>query len=49
MALVQLVQTKPASYQLAGATALRFIEDLEEVEQRFEFIDKLLDHLAPAP
>ncbi|MCP3907904.1 MAG: transcription-repair coupling factor [Oceanicoccus sp.] len=47
IALVQLVQSQPATYQLAGATALKFSESLEETEQRFDFIDKLLDKLTP--
>jgi transcription-repair coupling factor (superfamily II helicase) len=48
IALVQLVQTQPTTYQLAGATALKFTEILEETEHRFDFIDKLLDTLTPA-
>ena len=47
IALVKLVQSQPAIYQLAGATALKFSESLEETEQRFDFIDKLLDRLTP--
>ncbi len=47
IALVQLVQSQPATYQLAGATALKFNETLEETEQRFQFVDQLLDTLAP--
>ena len=47
MALVQLVQTQPTTYQLAGATALRFTEELEDIEARFDFIDQLLDNLTP--
>ena len=48
IALIQLVQTKSSTYQLAGATALKFTEDLEDVEQRFQFIDRLLTTLAPS-
>jgi transcription-repair coupling factor (superfamily II helicase) len=47
--LVKLVQTKPGTYRLAGATALSFTSDLEEPEQRFQFIEQLLATLAPAP
>ncbi|MEE8057842.1 MAG: transcription-repair coupling factor [Pseudomonadales bacterium] len=47
MALVQLVQTKPATYQLAGATALRFSDELEDIELRFSFIENLLNTLTP--
>ncbi len=48
IALIQLVQTKSSTYQLAGATALKFTEDLEDIEQRFQFIDSLLTTLAPS-
>ena len=47
MALVQLVQSQPATYKLAGATALRFDEPLEDREQRFEFIEQLMINLTP--
>jgi len=47
IALVKLVQTQPATYQLAGATTLRFSEELEDVESRFEFVDLLIDTLSP--
>ncbi|MFA7553607.1 MAG: transcription-repair coupling factor [Spongiibacteraceae bacterium] len=45
--LVQLIQTKPATYQLAGATALKFNEPLDDTEQRFAFVDQLIDKLTP--
>jgi len=47
IALVQLVQSEPATYQLAGATALRFTSELEDIEQRFSFVDELLTTLTP--
>ncbi|MDC3332950.1 transcription-repair coupling factor [bacterium] len=47
IALVQLVQTQPTRYQLAGATALRFNENLEDNEQRFAFVEQLLLSLSP--
>ena len=47
--LVQLVQSAPATYQLDGATALKFKQPMEEPLQRFEFIESLLAKLAPAP
>ena len=46
--LVKLVQTKPQTYRLAGATALSFSGDLEQPEQRFQFIEQLLATLAPS-
>ncbi len=46
--LVKLVQTKPSTYRLAGATALAFSENLEDAELRFQFIEQLLATLAPS-
>jgi transcription-repair coupling factor (superfamily II helicase) len=47
-ALVNLVQTKSAIYKLDGATALKFSHPLEEAEQRFDFIDQLIDTISPS-
>lgn len=47
IALVKLVQFKSETYQLAGATTLRFSENLEDAEQRMNFIEELIDTLAP--
>jgi transcription-repair coupling factor (superfamily II helicase) len=47
--LVKLVQSKPQTYRLAGATALSFSSDLEQPEQRFRFVEQLLAMLTPAP
>ncbi len=47
MTLVQLVQSQSATYQLVGATALRFNSELDDTEQRFDFVDRLLDTLSP--
>lgn len=47
IALVKLVQMQSATYQLAGATTLRFSEELEDVESRFDFVDRLIDTLTP--
>ena len=47
LALVQLVQSRPATYRLAGATALRFEEPLQDHEYRFQFVENLLDTLSP--
>ncbi|CAH0989985.1 Transcription-repair-coupling factor [Sinobacterium norvegicum] len=44
--IVQLVQSKPASYQLEGANTLRFNGKMEQNSQRFEAVNKLLDALA---
>ncbi|MFT5606041.1 MAG: transcription-repair coupling factor (superfamily II helicase) [Paracoccaceae bacterium] len=45
--LVTLVQTKPASYRLDGATALRFSEALDDNEVRFQFVENLIRDLSP--
>jgi transcription-repair coupling factor (superfamily II helicase) len=45
--LVKLVQTKPSTYRLAGATALAFTASLDEPELRFQFVEQLLATLAP--
>ena len=45
--LVKLVQTQPATFQLAGATALKFTEPLESHEERFGFVEDLLLALVP--
>jgi transcription-repair coupling factor (superfamily II helicase) len=44
--IVQLVQSKPASYQLEGASTLRFSGTMTETPQRFAAVNKLLDALA---
>ena len=46
--LVTLVQTKPSSYRLDGATALRFSEALDDNEVRFQFVENLIRDLSPA-
>jgi len=46
--LVKLVQSKPATYRLVGAAALSFTAALEEYEQRFDFVERLLQTLTPA-
>ncbi len=40
--MVRLVQTKPASYKLEGANALKFIFDMPDAESRFKTIDNVL-------
>jgi transcription-repair coupling factor (superfamily II helicase) len=47
LTLVQLVQTQPATYQLAGATALKFSDDLDVYSERFEFVEELISMLTP--
>jgi transcription-repair coupling factor (superfamily II helicase) len=48
IALIKLVQSKPGTYRLAGAAALSFSADLEDSEQRFQFVEKLIGALTPA-
>ncbi|WP_101759606.1 transcription-repair coupling factor [Oceanicoccus sp. KOV_DT_Chl] len=47
IALVKLVQTQSKTYQLAGATALKFSEALEDRELRFSFVEDLINKLTP--
>ena len=42
MSIVQLVQSDPLSYKLAGATRLRFECDLSDLTERQDFIEHLL-------
>jgi transcription-repair coupling factor (superfamily II helicase) len=46
LALVKLVQSDPRGYKLAGATRLRFEQDLPEVMPRLQFVEQLLDQFA---
>ncbi|MFV0276094.1 MAG: transcription-repair coupling factor, partial [Parahaliea sp.] len=46
LSLVKLVQSDPTGYQLAGATRLRFMAELEQPEQRRQFAEQLLATLA---
>ncbi|ROS00303.1 transcription-repair coupling factor [Sinobacterium caligoides] len=46
MKIVTLVQTQPSRYQLEGATTLRFKQKMEDVEQRFDNVQKLINQLA---
>ncbi|MEH6582863.1 MAG: transcription-repair coupling factor [Halioglobus sp.] len=43
LSLVKLVQSKPESYKLAGATRLRIERNLEDKLEREQFVDELLD------
>ncbi len=44
--MIRLVQTKPASYKLDGANALKFIEDMPDAESRFKTISNTLELLS---
>jgi len=44
--LVQLVQSDPRSYKLAGATRLRFDRELTDIRERQQFLQELLERLA---
>jgi transcription-repair coupling factor (superfamily II helicase) len=46
MSLVNLVQSEPRSYKLAGATRLRFEQALDDKAQRVEYVENLLDRFA---
>ncbi len=48
IALIKLVQSKPAIYKLAGASALSFKTELGDGDQRFAFVEQLFDTLSPA-
>jgi transcription-repair coupling factor (superfamily II helicase) len=47
VALVQLVQNDSRTYRLQGSHRLQFKQPLEDLEQRFTCIEKLLEQLAP--
>jgi len=49
LSLVQLVQSDPQCFKLAGATRLRFDKQLPDGDARRQFIDDLLDTLAADP
>ena len=44
--MVRLIQTKPASFKLDGANALKFIFDMPDAESRFSIIDDILKLLS---
>lgn len=47
--MVRLVQTKPLSYKLDGANALKFMFEMPDAESRFKTVENVLDLLsAPA-
>lgn len=47
MTIVQLVQTRPQIYQLAGANQLKFKQDMFDGETRLRVVAELLEHLTP--
>jgi transcription-repair coupling factor (superfamily II helicase) len=44
--LVKLVQSDPRRYKLAGATRLRFEQQLPDIHDRFRYLEQLMDALA---
>jgi len=47
--MVRLVQTKPASFKLEGANALKFIFDMPDPESRFKQVGQVLTLLSGSP
>ena len=47
--LIQIVQTRPATYKLEGGQALKFIENMPEIDQRLAVIERLLRDLQKDP
>ncbi|WP_051235689.1 transcription-repair coupling factor [Marinimicrobium agarilyticum] len=47
LTIVQLVQSDPQTYQLAGANHLKFVRNMENGETRLNVVSELLDHLTP--
>lgn len=46
MKLIEMVQKHPSTYRFDGQTGFRFFVNTDNAEQRFEFVEKLLDQLA---
>ncbi|MEP5765586.1 MAG: transcription-repair coupling factor [Halieaceae bacterium] len=46
LALVKLVQNEPECYRLVNGTRLRFDIELPDHEERFVFVNELIEHLA---
>ena len=47
LALVRLVQREPNTFRLDGGTRLRITRNLEDPDQRVDFVHELLDRLTP--
>src|SRR5690606_17487119 len=48
MAIINLIQRESRTYKLDGQEKLRFLVELDEPDERFEFVHALLDRLVPA-
>jgi transcription-repair coupling factor (superfamily II helicase) len=48
LALVRLVQSEPNSFRLEGGTRLRMTKRLEQPDQRFDAVGRLVERLRPA-
>jgi transcription-repair coupling factor (superfamily II helicase) len=46
LSLVRLVQSDPRAYKLAGATRLRFERSLPDMQERYRFLEQLLNSFA---
>ena len=49
LSLVNLVQSDPRSYTLAGPTRLRFDHSLPNIQERQRYLEQLLDNIATDP
>jgi transcription-repair coupling factor (superfamily II helicase) len=49
LSLVKLVQSDPRSYKLAGATRLRFEQQLPDIHARYRYLEQLLDTFTTEP
>jgi len=47
--LVELVQSDPRRFKLSGGARLRFDESLPDIQQRYRYLESLMDRLAPDP
>ncbi|MCX2981428.1 transcription-repair coupling factor [Halieaceae bacterium IMCC14734] len=47
LALVKLVQKEPHIYRLVGGTRLRFDSELPEFEERYQFVQQLIEKISP--
>lgn len=47
--LIQIVQTRPATYKLEGGQALRFSENMANIDQKLTVIERLLEDLQKDP
>ena len=47
LSIIKMVQTQPQKYQLAGASSLKFLHDMETTEQRLGATEQLIASLEP--